>query len=108
MEQQIEQKRREAEDAKVRSLDLKRRVQHMEKGEEAQGARRTLRSVEYEAELARLWMVRDAFLTSEGLSYTNNRPSAWWFLLADPELKWFDRVAETAEFRFEEVGPART
>ncbi len=59
--------------------------------------------IEYEAELARLWLVRDAILVSHGLTYTDHRPSAWWFLLVDPELSWFNRVAETAEFRFEEI-----
>ncbi len=108
IEQKIEQKRQEAEEMRTRSLELKHQVQQTEKSEEAQRARQTLQTVKYEAELARLWMVRDAFLTAEGLSYTNNRPSAWWFLLADPELKWFNRVAETAEFRFEEVAPSRT
>jgi hypothetical protein len=105
LEVEIDDKRHEAEDAHKRSLDLKNTVRSLEKGDEAQKARETLKLIEYEAELARLWLVRDAILVSRGLSYTDHRPSAWWFLLVDPELKWFNRMAETAEFRFEEIDP---
>ena len=106
LEREIERKREEAMAAHNRSLELKRAVRALEKGDEAQKARETLRLIEYEAELARLRLVRDAILVSRGLTYTNYRPSAWWFMLIDPELKWFNRVAETAEFRFEKIDPA--
>jgi len=105
MEREIERKQEEAMAAHNRSLELKRAVRALEKGEEAQKAREALRLIEYEAELARLWLVRDAILVARGLTYANHRPSAWWFMLVDPELKWFNRVAETAEFRFEEIDP---
>ena len=103
IERAIEEKRRDAADAHNKSLALKHSVRSLERGEEAVKARETLRLVEYEAETARLWLVRDAILVTRGLTYTNHRPSAWWFILADPELKWFNRVAETVEFRFEEI-----
>lgn len=103
IEHRIEQKREEANEARNRSLELKHTVRSLEKGEEAEKARKTLKLIEYEAELARLWLVRDAILLSHGLTYTDHRPSAWWFLLVDPELRWFNRVAQTAEFRFEEI-----
>jgi hypothetical protein len=99
----ISRKREEANDAHNRSLELKHDVRSIERGDEMIQARETLGLIEYEAELARLWLVRDAVLVSKGLAYTDHRPSAWWFLLADPELKWFDRVAQTAELRFEEI-----
>lgn len=105
LEARIEKKREEAAAAHKRSLELKNMVRQLERGEEAQRARDTVKHIEYEAELARLWLVRDALLVSKGLVYTNCRPTAWWFLLVDPELKWFDRVVETAEFRFEEIAP---
>ncbi len=105
-ESEIERRRGDAQAARNKSLDLKQSVQSLEKGGDAAHARETMKTVEYEAELARLWLARDALLVSKGLDYTNHRPSAWWFLLADPELKWFNRVAETAEFRFEEIQPS--
>ena len=104
LEKTIERKREEAHQAHNRSLQLKHEVRSLEKGEEAVSARRAVNVIEYEAELARLWLVRDALLVSQGLVYTNHRPPAWWFLMVDPELKWFNAVASTAEFRFEEMG----
>ena len=101
----IERKREEANEARNKSLEIKHTVRSIERGEEVRTARETLKLTEYEAELARLWLVRDAILVSQGLTYADHRPSAWWFLLADPELKWFNRVAETVRFRFEEIGP---
>jgi hypothetical protein len=103
IEAEIEQKRKEALEIYNRSLDLKNKVRKLEKREEIQQARNTIKRIEYEAELAKLWLVRDAILVSKGLPYTNHRPTAWWFLLADPELRWFEHVAETTEFRFEEI-----
>jgi hypothetical protein len=102
-ERRILEKREEANNAHNRSIELKHAVRDVEKGAEMLKARETLNTIEYEAELARLWMVRDAFLVTKGLDYTDHRPSAWWFMLVDPELKWFNRVAETAEYRWEEV-----
>lgn len=102
-ESRIERDRETAQETKNKSLKLKNEVRALEKGDAAQKARKVVKSVEYEAELARLWMVRDALLVTKGLPFTDHRPSAWWFLLADPELKWFNRVTETAEFRWEEI-----
>ena len=102
-ERRILEKREEANKAHNRSIEIKHAVRDVEKGEEMLKARETLNTIEYEAELARLWIVRDAFLVTRGLHYTDHRPSAWWFMLADPELKWFNRVAETAQYRWEEI-----
>lgn len=102
---QIELKREEALEANRKSFELKNAVKLLEKSEDIEKARQKIKIIEYEAELARLWLVRDAFIVSRGLSYLDHRPSAWWFLLADPEMKWFNRVAQTAEFRFEEINP---
>ena len=103
LERRIDEKRSEAVEAQNRSQELKKTVQSMEKSGEVVAARETLKAIEYEAELARAWLVRDAILTSKGLRYTGHRPSAWWFMLVDPELNWFRQVAETAEFQFEEI-----
>ena len=66
-------------------------------------ARQARRELRYEAELERLRRTRDAMLTSEGLRYTNYRPTAWWFPLVSPDGKWFDRLVETAQARIEEI-----
>jgi predicted nucleic acid-binding Zn-ribbon protein len=101
---EIDTKRAKAANAAKTSQEIKAKVEAMERSPEAESARRKMKTTQYEAELARLWMVRDAILTTKGLSYTDHRPSAWWFMLVDPELKWFNRVLETAEYRFEGVG----
>lgn len=103
LERRISEKRSEALDAQNRSQELKKSVQSLEKSAETMAVRETLKSIEYEAELARAWLVRDAILTSRGLRYAGHRPSAWWFMLVDPKLDWFRWVAETAEFEFEEI-----
>ncbi|MHB1456582.1 MAG: zinc ribbon domain-containing protein [Armatimonadota bacterium] len=103
IEQKIADMREQAKAAMNRSLEIKNMVRDLEKGEEAEKARQSVRKIEYEAELSRLWLVRDAILVSKGLRYTDHRPSAWWFLLTDPELRWFNKVAETAEYYFEEI-----
>lgn len=108
IEAEIETRRDEAMAAHTRSLDLKQTVRTIERGEEMQNARETLKRIEYEAELARLWLVREAILITRGLTYADHRPSAWWFMVVDPSLRWFNRVAETAEFRFEEIDAQQT
>lgn len=106
-ERRIAERRAEALDAQNRSQDLKKQVQNLEKGPETVAAREALKAIEYEAELARAWLVRDAVLTSKGLRYAGHRPSAWWFMLVDPRLNWFKQVVETAEFSFEEIEACR-
>jgi hypothetical protein len=99
----IEGMRIEAQEAMNRSLSIKHTVKTLETGPEAANARKTVRAVEYESELARLRLIRNAVLITNGLTYTDHRPSAWWFTLVDPELRWLHKVAETAYFRFERI-----
>lgn len=75
----------------------------LEKSPQAQAARETITRREYEAELERLRRVRDAIATSEGLRYTNLRPTAWWLPLVSPDGMWFERLAATAQARIEEL-----
>ncbi|MBP6963379.1 MAG: hypothetical protein KBC96_03125 [Armatimonadetes bacterium] len=103
IESRISDARARALDAQNRSHELKKAVQDLEKSPEAVAAREALKAIEREAELARAWLVRDAILTSRGLTYTGHRPAAWWFMLVDPHLKWFRRVVETADFEFEDL-----
>lgn len=75
----------------------------VEKSQEAQAARATIARWEYEAELERLRRVRDAIATSEGLRYTNLRPTAWWLPLVSPDGVWFEQLVATAQARVEEL-----
>ena len=55
------------------------------------------RSIELEAELKRLRLIRQAIISSKGLEKANLRPSAWWFRLVCPDGLWFRETIETAE-----------
>jgi hypothetical protein len=54
------------------------------------------RSIELEAELARLRMIRQAIIASRGLKRAAHRPSAWWFRLISPDGLWFRETVDTA------------
>src|SRR5690606_34770443 len=73
----------------------------LERSAEIVNARAVRRRLEYEAELERLRLVRDAISVSEGLRYTNYRPTAWWFPLVSPGGEWFERLAQLAQARIE-------
>jgi hypothetical protein len=75
----------------------------LESATEMQQLRQTLRALEDEAETERLRRVRNAILTSEGLRYTNFRPTAWWLPLVSPDNQWFESLVSTAEARVEEL-----
>jgi len=55
------------------------------------------RSIELEAELKRVRMIRQAVINSKGLTRANLRPSAWWFRLVCPDGLWFRETIDTAE-----------
>lgn len=55
------------------------------------------RSIELEAELKRLRLIRQAIISSKGLEHANVRPSAWWFPLVCPDGLWFRETIDTAE-----------
>lgn len=54
------------------------------------------RSIELEAELKRMRLIRDAVISSKGLKKANDRPSAWWFPLVSPDGGWFKETMRTA------------
>jgi|GEM_PF-204337 len=93
--------------AAVRSREEARKLTtqrvETEKSPEAQAARATITRWEYEAELERLRRVRDAIATSEGLRYTNLRPTAWWLPLVSPDGVWFEQLVASAQARVEEL-----
>lgn len=59
--------------------------------------------LEYEAEIARLHIVRNALLVYYGLPYINHRPTAWWFLLLSPGGEWFGNLLERTELYWEKL-----
>jgi len=54
-----------------------------------------------DAQMARLEMVRNAFLTLKGLEHTQLRPSAWWLPLVDSTGAWLDAMAAGTRARLE-------
>ena len=54
-----------------------------------------------EAELTRMRLVREAVITSRGLTKAGHRPSAWWFPLVCPDGTWFRTTARSAQYWLE-------
>jgi hypothetical protein len=53
-------------------------------------------SIELEAELKRLRIIRGAYTTAKGLVLSSRRPSAWWFPLVSPDGLWFRETVDQA------------
>jgi hypothetical protein len=66
---------------------------------DAEALRARVRQLECEAERARLELIRDAYLTAEGLLQTHARPAAWWFLLIGRA--WFEACMQGLQARLE-------
>ena len=64
-------------------------------------ARARLTEIVREAQMARLDLVRNAYLTIESLEHTQLRPTAWWLPLVDPTGAWFEAMAAGTEARLE-------
>jgi predicted nucleic acid-binding Zn-ribbon protein len=79
-------------------ISLKEDITAIEKGTVAQQLRADLDAIERDAEMARLKIVRNALLTSDGLPHTNHRPSAWWLPMVDSTGAWFRKIADTAHY----------
>ncbi len=69
--------------------------------DQVQRAHERRRSIEVEAELKRLRLIREAVIASQGLEKANHRPSAWWFRLVCPDGLWFRETARSAEYYLE-------
>lgn len=59
------------------------------------------RSIEIEAEVKRIRMLRQAVIASRGLESAGRRPSAWWFPVVCPSGTWFEKTWSTAELYWE-------
>jgi hypothetical protein len=99
----LEAKQKELSRLREKRGEIALRLLALERGRKAASARRLLLTVERAAETARLQLVRNALLASEGLPHADLRPSAWWFPALDPTGRWFQRVRRTATFRLERL-----
>lgn len=65
----------------------------VETSSEVVRARRRLQEIALRAQEVKLWLVRNAYLTSKGLYQTCYRPSSWWIPLLSPDGRWFEGIA---------------
>lgn len=94
---QLEQVEREKQALIMQIRAWKQDRLAIERGPEAAAARRVLAETEVAAETARLYIIRAALLTIEGLPHTNHRPSAWWLPMIDKTGRVFRNIVETTE-----------
>lgn len=90
-----------AKEREIKTLHAKQAGLVAEEGVRAVHERR--RTIEQEAELKRLRLIRQAVITSRGLDKASHRPSAWWFPILCPDGGWFNAATERAECYFEEL-----
>ena len=81
--------------------EFRRQRRRLERSPEAVAARSRISEIVRDAQMARLEIVRNAFLTLEGLEHTQLRPSAWWLPLVDPSGGWLDAMASGTRARLE-------
>ena len=81
--------------------EFRRQRRLLERGPEATGARARITEIVRKAQMARLDLVRDAYLTIEGLEHTQFRPTAWWLPLVDQTGAWFEAIAAGTQARLE-------
>jgi len=94
----ITTKRKEIRELQKEESDFVRRP-------EIQTLHERRRSIELEAELKRLKLIREAVITSKGLAKASHRPSAWWFPILCPDGGWFRASISQAKCYLETVGP---
>ena len=81
--------------------EFRRQRRLLERGPEATEARAKIAEIVRDAQMARLDLVRDAYLTLEGLEHTQLRPTAWWLPLVDPTGAWFEAIVAGTQARLE-------
>ncbi len=103
LEKRVQSLRIEARAAKVRARALTQSRVVIERSDETKTLRATIAQLEWQAETERLHGVRDAILVSQGLRYTNLRPTAWWLPLVSPDGTWFQSLTASAKARIESL-----
>jgi hypothetical protein len=83
--------------------EFRRQRRLLERSQEATQARAAIQRIVAEAQLARLDLVRNAFLTVDGLEHTEVRPTAWWLPMVDPSGEWLRAITAGTQARFESL-----
>lgn len=96
-EQEIETVIAGIESARREVKELMRRQREFAQAPEVLKVHDRRRSIELEAELKRMRLIRNAVISSKGLQNANLRPSAWWFPLVCPDGLWFRDTVDSAE-----------
>ncbi len=81
--------------------EFRRQRRRLERGSEASAARARIAEIVRDAQMARLELVHDAYLTVESLEHTQLRPSSWWLPLVDPSGAWLNAMASGTKARLE-------
>jgi chromosome segregation ATPase len=84
-----------------RIREVKSEREALERQGEAALIRDRITTIEVNAEMERMKMIRNAILTRKGLVHTQHRPAAWWIPMVDPSGEWFRRIASTTELYLE-------
>ena len=81
--------------------EFRRQRRRLERSPQARQARARIAEITREAQMARLHLVRNAFLTVESLEHTNYRPTAWWLPMVTPGGEWLSAMAAGTQARLE-------
>lgn len=101
MTKSIEEQRRNSRQLRLQARQKTAQRVQIEQSAESKMLRQNIAQLEYESELERLLLVRDALIASQGLRYTNLRPTAWWLPLVSPDGTWFQNLARSTQARIE-------
>jgi hypothetical protein len=87
----------QAIDARHRMRLLRKEQNALVLDPEVQRVHDRRQSIELEAELKRMRLIRHAVISSRGLQRASYRPSAWWFRLVCPDGLWFRETVNSAD-----------
>jgi len=85
------------EQVRAQTRDLMRQQRGIAQSPEVLKIHDRRRSIELEAELKRMRLIRHAIIASKGLGRASLRPSAWWFPLVCPDGLWYRETVNSAE-----------
>ena len=89
------------EECKRRWRGLHQEQAALVRAEGVKKARDRRKSIDFEAELMRLKLVRSAVIATDGLRRAGHRPAAWWFPLVSPSGCWYKATMKRAEYYLE-------
>ena len=95
--QEVDHAVRAVEETKGVIAELLRRQETRVSDPKVQEWHSRRRSIELEAELKRMRLVRQAIIASKGLERAGFRPSGWWFPMVCPSGNWFKNTVRTAD-----------